>query len=289
MILKKLKKFIGHPAIGITSGVLLTIIITSFMTDVVFGFKQRTLSHTLESNNVIPENGTVVSSPTPFLPIPTSTPTQTPPPSPTAFPSPTNPPTYTPEPISIANLPESAKIEGFIGHPQYYNLDCEARSAVDWAGFFGYAINEMDFLKNLPKSDNPDKGFVGYFWDMPGNTPPLSYGVHAGPVAELLRDYDVPANAIKGLTWEDLQLEIAQGRPVITWVIYQLSSSQSATYIDEEGETVTVAPFEHTVVVTGFQEGFVWLVDGNMERIIPIDQFLISWEVLGNMAIIFKE
>lgn len=289
MLLDYLKKFIRHPAIGITAGVLLTIVMTSFMTDVVFGFKQGILSHTPERNDADPKTDQADSSPTPFFPLPTSTPTQTSTPVPTATPTPTNIPTLTLEPISITNLPENANIDGFIGHPQYYNLDCEARSAVDWAEFFGYSISEMDFLENLSKSENPDKGFVGYFWDMPGNIPPLSYGVHAGPVAELLRAYDVPAEAIKELSWDELRLEIALGRPVIAWVIYQINYSPPALYTDKEGETVSVAPFEHTVVVTGYDEVNVWLVDGNIDRIISLDQFLISWEVLGNMAIVFNK
>ena len=85
------------------------------------------------------------------------------------------------------------------GHPMISNLDCEARSAVDWAAFFGVTIDEPTFLSQLPSSDNPEKGFVGHYWDIAGGIPPNPYGVHAGPIAQLLRAYGLKANAGKGL------------------------------------------------------------------------------------------
>src|SRR5258708_28332422 len=45
-------------------------------------------------------------------------------------------------PLNIV-LPESAQVDGFIGHPQILALSCESRSAVDWASFFGVHIGEI--------------------------------------------------------------------------------------------------------------------------------------------------
>jgi len=74
-------------------------------------------------------------------------------------------------------------LDDFLGYAQLYTLDCESRSAVDWAAYLGYSINEQGFLDSLPKTDNPETGFVGDYTGPNGNIPPLSYGVHAAPVA----------------------------------------------------------------------------------------------------------
>ena len=95
-------------------------------------------------------------------------------------------PTPAPTPVS---LPSSAYIDGMSGQDQFYKLDCESRSAVDWARHFGKNIDELDFLNHLPKSDDPETGFVGNPNGIWGNIPPNDYGVHAPPVANLLKEY----------------------------------------------------------------------------------------------------
>lgn len=269
----------------ITVGVILVLFISSYMTDVVFGYKQGYFPKKPSTNILHVDNDVLESSQTPFPPIPSVTPslifTQTP----MAVPTPTETITSTLQRVSINNLPESMELQGFIGHQQYYTLDCEARSALDWAGFLGYSIDELDFLNKLPKSDNPEAGFVGNYWDFPGSIPPYSYGVHAEPIAFLLREYGVPALAVKNMSWEELQLQIANEKPVVTWVIYQLGYSDPVTYTSQDGVSTIVAPYEHTVVVVGYQPGYVILFDGAQKYSVPLDQFLTSWQVLGNMAI----
>ena len=50
------------------------------------------------------------------------------------------------------DLPPSAFVEGFAGHPQEHNLSCESRSATDLAAFWGMAFTEDDFFRRLPRS-----------------------------------------------------------------------------------------------------------------------------------------
>ena len=78
-------------------------------------------------------------------------------------------------------LPERAYISGLVGSAQRFTLSCESRSAVDWASYWGVSIREKKFLNSLPKTDNPDTGFVGNPNAEWGNLPPYSYGVHAEP------------------------------------------------------------------------------------------------------------
>lgn len=193
----------------------------------------------------------------------------------------TPPPTATPLP------PDSHAVQlTVIGHPQTLPLSCEARSAADWAGYFGINIDEIEFFGRLPLSDNPDVGFVGDVNGRWGQTPPNSYGVHAGPVAALLREYGVSAEARRGLAWDDVQAEINAGRPVMVWVVGHVwARTHPIEYTASDGAAVTVAPYEHTVIVVGYDDENAILLDGSRVYLREQKKFLISWAALGNMAI----
>lgn len=188
---------------------------------------------------------------------------------------------------STTEPPESAYIVDFRGHPQKYSLSCESRSAVDWAAFWGVEISENKFLKKLPRSDNPERGFVGNPSDPLGQIPPASYGVHAEPVAALLREFGLAAQVHKPADWELVQSEIAAGRPVIVWVIGQMWKGTPVRYTSTDGERTVVARFEHTMVVVGYSPKKIKVVDPatGYEHTYPIRDFLLSWKVLGNQAI----
>ncbi len=100
----------------------------------------------------------------------TTTPIQTLPPLPTLVHTPTLVPTrtFTPSPT----IPTSAEIKGVYGYGQLFPLSCEARSAADWARHFKIEIREMKFLALLPRSANPEEGFVGSINGSWGQTPP---------------------------------------------------------------------------------------------------------------------
>jgi uncharacterized protein YvpB len=188
---------------------------------------------------------------------------------------------------SAESIPDSASISGVVGHPQSYSLSCEARSAVDWMAFWGVSASEADFLAQLPSSDNPDRGFVGKPNDIWGSIPPLSYGVHAEPVAALIRQYGVQAEAQRDLAWDDLRTEIAAGRPVIVWIIGQMWTATPRPYTDAEGHNTIVASFEHTMILTGYDATYVYVVDSfsGQNQVYGVQSFLNSWSVLGNMAV----
>jgi uncharacterized protein YvpB len=143
----------------------------------------------------------------------------------------------------------------------------------------------MDFLARLPKSDDPDRGFVGNYWDPRGQLPPASYGVHAAPVATLLREYGLTADARLGFTWDEIRAEVAAGRPVMAWVIANLDIATPEMYTAQDGTTTIVARYEHTVLVTGYDPQSVTVVDGDLVYQRSVERFLGSFAVLGNMAI----
>lgn len=195
-----------------------------------------------------------------------------------------NPPAPTPQP-PVPWRPASAKVNAITGKDQALPLDCESRSAVDWAGYFGQTIDEIKFYNKLPHSDNPDVGFVGSVYGAWGQIPPNSYGVHAEPVAAVLRSYGLPAYAHRPLRWVDLQAEIAAKRPVIVWIVGSVENGIPVYYLPSDWLPTIVARYEHTVIVTAYTATTVSYLDGDTIYTKDLQVFLDSWSALGNMAI----
>jgi len=187
------------------------------------------------------------------------------------------------------DLPSAAVVGGIVGHPQTLSLDCESRSAADWASFWGVTVDEITFFQQLPRTDNPETGFVGNVNDTPGNLPPRGYGVYALPVAALLQGaYGLPAIPRNNLTEIELQSEIASGRPVIVWYIYGFRTPAAITLTSSDGTVFPAAPFEHTGIVIGYDPSSYTVLDAftGLAQRVDRAQFLNSWAVLGNIAII---
>ena len=223
---------------------------------------------------------------TPFRPLPTSTPTPTP--TPTITPSPTPTQTETPSQSPTPWPPDSALISDIYGYAQIYNLDCEARAAVDWARYFGVEINENEFLDALPGSDDPNLGFVGSVMGPPGLIPPYSYGVYAAPIMDVLRSYGLPAEDKYGITMDELKQQIAAGNPVIIWIIFGVTPGYPIDYTTQAGKTVVVAYNEHAAILIGYDPNGVTVLDEGTTYWRSWSAFEQSFSVLGNMAIVYQ-
>ena len=184
------------------------------------------------------------------------------------------------------NVQPSAYVSGFTGYAQTYNLDCETRSAVDLAAYFGVNINSDEFLHFRPKSDDPNEGFVGSWTDARGHIPPASYGVYQEPVAALLRQYGLNAVGAYAYTEEALKAQISAGKPVMVWVVGNVELGYAVPYTAAStGHTTYVVPYQHTVVVIGYDENGVTIQDGALRYVRDWKTFLLSWGALGNRAI----
>ena len=190
-------------------------------------------------------------------------------------------------PYQAEPLPDYAFVEGLVGHGQTYPLSCESRSAADLAGYWGIAVSETEFFHNLPTSDNPEVGFVGSVYGTWGQIPPNPYGVHAQPIANLLREYGVDAQPHIGMTMRKLKTEIANGRPVIVWVIGRVWSGTPVSYTANDGSVVTVAAYEHSMIAYGYDLSGIYLVDAGSggRASYSYSNFRTSWGVLGNLAV----
>ncbi len=187
-------------------------------------------------------------------------------------------------------LPDSHYIWNILGHRQFFKIGCEASAADDWAKYFGVEVNEFAFQVRLPISDNPDMGFVGDVNGPWGQVPPYAYGVHAGPVAQVLSDYyGMQAVGMKGFTTRELKEQIAAEKPVIAWVVANCTWSEPYEYTDKAGNKVITAPYEHVVIVTGYNEtSFRYMNNGKFYDI-PTEYFERTWSVLGNMVVYLDE
>jgi uncharacterized protein YvpB len=228
--------------------------------------------------------------------VPLITKTLEPSPSPSATPVPTQEPATptqiaSPTPTSLppTPLPASAAIEGIKGYKQSMPLSCEASSAVDWAAYFGVDIDEQEFFDGLPKHDNPELGFVGDVYGSWGQIPPNDYGVHADPIAHRLREYGLNAKSVRQMSLEELKAEIAAGRPVILWVVGHVRRGTPVPYTGSDGGETIVAKFEHTVIAIGYTENKIRVLDGYKQYSVYQGEFMKSWNVLGNLAVVWIE
>jgi uncharacterized protein YvpB len=192
--------------------------------------------------------------------------------------------------LQDGGLPNSHYIWNILGHRQFFPIGCEASAADDWAKYFSVEVNEFAFQVRLPISDNPDLGFVGDVNGPWGQVPPYAYGVHAGPVANVLSEYyGISAVGMKGFTTDELKEQIAADQPVITWVVANCTWSEPYEYTDKAGNKVITAPYEHVVIITGYNEkSFRYMNNGKFYDI-PTEYFERTWSVLGNMVVYLDE
>ena len=184
-------------------------------------------------------------------------------------------------------LPPSAMIEGVIGRPQQRSLSCESRSAVDLAAYWGAGFTEDAFFRRLPKSDNPQRGFVGDV-DMPaGSLPPAGYGVYAQPVAATLRTFGLGAEANRGTDLNTLKQELAAQRPVIVWATYEMQLPSPETWISSDGVESTVVRWQHTFIAIGYDDAGLHLIDAfdGAAKYYTYEAFVPAWNQLGRMSV----
>ncbi len=184
-------------------------------------------------------------------------------------------------------LPAAARVEGVVGYPQERNLSCESRSAADLGAYWGAEFTEAAFLRRLPRSDNPHRGFLGDVDMPPGSLPPIGYGVYAEPIGATLRSFGLAAEAHRPFELNALKRELAAGRPVIVWATYEMQMPGVDTWVSWDGETTTIVRWQHTFIAVAYDEQGVSLIDAYdaQTRTFSYDAFLPAWDQLGRMAV----
>ncbi len=185
------------------------------------------------------------------------------------------------------SLPTAARVGGVVGYPQERNLSCESRSAADLGAYWGAEFTEAAFLRRLPRSDNPHRGFLGDVDMPPGSLPPIGYGVYAEPIAATLRSFGLAAEAHRPFELDALKGELAAGRPVLVWATYEMQLPGVDTWVSWDGETSTIVRWQHTFIAVAYDEQGLSLIDAYdaQTRYFSYEAFLPAWDQLGRMAV----
>lgn len=175
---------------------------------------------------------------------------------------------------------------------------CEVTSLSMLLAYHGIPVDKMELAKEIKKNStvyketkhgehfgDPNTGFVGDMYDFsnPG------YGVYHRPVAELASKYsNKPVNDMTGKDFSSVMEALNDRRPV--WVIInatykKLPKNQFTTWHTENG-SIHITMKEHSVLVTGYDESYIYFNDPlNKREKAPIKDFIDAWEQMGKQAI----
>ena len=168
-------------------------------------------------------------------------------------------------------------------YKQAHRLTCEASAASMVANFYRIPLSEEEIIAALPRDENPNLGFRGRLDGVPGGL--TDYGVYADPIREILAANGLEVTYVDGL--EGIKRALAESHPVIAWVTYELRVQKPVEITLSTGQEVKLVNYEHTVVVTGYnQEGF-WVNDpfDGKEYFYKSIDFARAFGYLDNMAL----
>lgn len=181
--------------------------------------------------------------------------------------------------------------------PTLYN-GCEVTSLAMIMNYWGMDINKNELADALPSVDyqdsagyygDPNEAFVG---DITGDNP--GYFVYHEPIVELAEHFvteDFEVVDLTGESFETLQEYLSEERPVwvITTTIFAATDDME-TWKTRNG-SVEISMSEHSVVLTGYDEEYVYLNDpyGTKNYQTDLDDFVASWEQMGAQAVTIVE
>ncbi|MGM7636651.1 C39 family peptidase [Bacillus sp. Hm123] len=211
--------------------------------------------------------------------------------------SPTSPP---PKPaIASPTSNKIADVPLILQNPEL-NRGCEVTSLAMLLNYHGKEVDKMELADKIAKEPfkegsyrgNMHQGFVGDMetFDRSG------LGVYVEPIIDLTKQYVAEDQLINltGKNPEDLYEQINQGRPI--WVITnaeykKLAEDQFRTWQTAEG-TMKVTYHQHSVIITGYDEQFVYINDPlKKEKNIQVNRldFEQAWIQMGRQAMTISE
>lgn len=177
---------------------------------------------------------------------------------------------------------------------------CEVTSLAMLLQFAGENIDKMTLANEVKKDPtpysvsggkvyfgNPHDGFVGDMYNL--QNPGL--GVFHEPIRELAEQY-LPGRIIDmtGSDFEKLKIPLSAEQPV--WVIINTAYQKISEDLFQTWETpsgaVKVTSKEHSVLVTGYDDQFIYFNDpltGIKNKTAPIQDFKEAWVQMGSQAI----
>lgn len=187
--------------------------------------------------------------------------------------------------VTILTKPPLALILDAPVYQQAHSLSCESSAAAMAANYYGVGVNEETIIAALPKHDNPHLGFRGNIDGPYGGTE--DYGVYAEPIRQILVQLGLEAEPLTGGV-EEIEAEIRRGRVVMAWITYNLQVETPQQITTSDGQIVTLVPYQHVVLVTGYNASGLWVNDpySGTQAFYPETDFGRSFAYLGNMALV---
>lgn len=184
--------------------------------------------------------------------------------------------------LSSEALPSEVRLN-VARQKQNRNLSCESSAASMAAQYHGFSLTEAEILAALPQNDNPYLGFRGNVDGPTGGI--VDYGVYAGPVQHVLEQAGLQVRALEGGLAE-IRAALARGNPVVAWLTYNCQVSTPTTEVIGD-QTVPLVPYQHVVVLTGYNPDGMWANDpwDGQEDFYSNSDLRRAMAYLGNMAL----
>lgn len=174
-------------------------------------------------------------------------------------------------------------LSGVLAYQQARSLSCEYASVYIATSIFGDPIYEEEYLATTPSADNPHFGFRGNIDGEWGRTD--DYGIYAEALVPTLESHGYVGEVSYGADGALLRAQIDAGHPVIVWIA---TRGDTGFYeVDSEGNAFKLVPWEHVVVVYGYDDEQVYISDPGPGAFIMMswDSFLPAWSVMDGMAL----
>nr|WP_256217186.1 C39 family peptidase [Bacillus sp. 491mf] len=194
-------------------------------------------------------------------------------------------------------MKEQAMIENvpFIKQLPELERGCEVTSLAMLLQYKGIKVDKMTLANEITRvpfesngvKGNPHEGFVGNIYTKSER----GYGVYHQPIYKLAQKY-VPDKTIdlSGREIKDIYKVLSAGSPV--WIIanttFQPLAADSFESWNTNAGELKITYFEHSVVITGYDQNFVYVNDplaSKPRKSIPRSQFEKAWEQMGKQAI----
>lgn len=167
---------------------------------------------------------------------------------------------------------------------------CEVTSLAMMLNYNGINVSKMQLaneVKKIPYKEDPNKGFIGNMYNMKQ----FGFGVYHSPITELAEKY-APGKVvdITGSDFEDIYYYILKNKPV--WVINNTSfnalGESRFVYWDTPSGKVKITWSEHSVLVTGVDEKYVYINDPltGTARKLNKNNFIKGWIQMGRQCVV---
>lgn len=155
----------------------------------------------------------------------------------------------------IANVPLIAQ------RPELPN-GCEITAVTMMLQYAGAKVDKMEMAREMPRSSNPNYGYIGQPWDQTGIT------IFPPALMNLVEQYAGSAKNLTGQGFDAIKYQINIGHPVVTW------------------NTLYGFPY-HALVVTGYDKNYVYYNDCWTDQTLQmgINQFINNWNTQNRRAI----